>query len=103
MKHAFVIVSVAAHLSAFSVATPVRAEDILDVFGGAPANGLMSMEDILARARETTDGTVTEIELERVRGKWIYEVEIQSPRGREIELKYDARSGDLLSHAYSRK
>jgi uncharacterized membrane protein YkoI len=63
----------------------------------------MSMEDILARARETTGGTVTEIELERVRGKWIYEVEMRTSGGREIELTYDARSGELLSRGRSRK
>jgi uncharacterized membrane protein YkoI len=67
--------------------SPARGGDeILDFLKGPTANSLLSMEDILSRVRETTDAAITEIELERERGKWIYEVEIRTPGGREIEL-----------------
>ena len=101
MKNSLLIAAVTAQLSAFALAAPARAFEISDFLGGAPANGLLPMEDILTRARDAVSGTVTEVELER--GKWIYEVEIRTPEGREIELKYDARTGDLLSRRASRK
>ena len=103
MKKSFFVIAVAAQLSAFFFLTPAQANEILDLLGGAPADSLVSMEDILARARETAAGTITEIELEREGGRLIYEVEVRTPKGREIELKYDARSGDLLSQSRGRK
>lgn len=103
MKNSLLIAALAAQLSAFAFSAPVQALELSDIFGGAPADGLLPMEDILVRARDAASGTVTEAELERERGKWIYEVEIRTPEGREIELKYDARTGDLLSRRSARK
>jgi len=103
MKNSLLIAAVAAQFSAFALAAPARALEISDFLGGAPADGLLPMEDILTRARDAVSGTVTEAELERERGKWVYEVEIRTPEGREIELKYDARTGDLLSRRSARK
>ena len=103
MKNSLLIAAFALQLSAFTMSAPVQALEISDVFGGAPADGLLPMEDILSRARDAASGTVTEAELERERGRWIYEVEIRTAEGREIELKYDARSGDLLSRRRGRK
>lgn len=97
MKKLLSIAAVAAPLAVVSLAVPAQAQQLPDLFGSAPADALLPMEDILTRARDAASGTVTEIELERERGKWVYEVEIRSPEGREIELKYDARTGDLLS------
>ncbi len=103
MRKSFFVIAVAAQLTAFFILTPAQANEIFDMLGGAPADGLVSMEDILSLARERATVTVTEIELERERGKWIYEVELRTPEGREIELTYDAQSGDLLSRRRSRR
>ena len=103
MKYALFLGALVAQLSLSLPVAGARGDEILDLFNGAQDNRLLSIEDILSRVRETTDADITEIELERVRGKWIYEVEIRTPGGREIELTYDARSGDLLSRRRGRK
>lgn len=73
------------------------ADPLSDIFAGAPSEGVVSMESILSAARAEIDGTVTEIELERKRGAWVYEVEVVAKDGRKYELLYDARSGERLS------
>jgi uncharacterized membrane protein YkoI len=103
MKYAFFLGALVAQLSLSLPVASARGDEILDFFNGAQDNRLLSIEDILSRVRETTDAAITEIELERERGKWIYEVEIRTPEGREIELTYDARSGDLLSRGRGRR
>jgi uncharacterized membrane protein YkoI len=103
MNKSLLIAYVLAPLVAVSLAAPVRAQALSGLFDSAPSNALLSMEDILTRAREAASGTITGVELERERGKWIYEVETRTPEGREIELKYDARTGDLLSRRGARK
>ena len=103
MKYALVFGALVAHVSLCLPVVTARGDEIQDLLNGAPANSLLSMEDILSRVRETTDAAIIDIDLERERGKWIYEVEIRTPEGREIELTYDARSGDLLSRRRSRR
>ncbi len=103
MKYALFLGTLIAQLSLCLPVASARGNEILDFLKGPTASSLLSMEDILSRVRETTDAAITEIELERERGKWIYEVEIRTPGGREIELTYDARSGDLLSRRPGRK
>jgi uncharacterized membrane protein YkoI len=39
---------------------------------------------------------VVEIDLDRKRGRYIYEIEIVDDQGVEWELDYDARTGELL-------
>lgn len=41
-------------------------------------------------------GVVAELELERVLGRYVYEVEVRDPEGREWDLDIDARSGEVL-------
>lgn len=74
------------------------ADDLSDIFSGAPSDGVVSMESILADARTHATGAITEIELERKRGAWVYEVDYVAQDGRKWELLYDARTGRLLSH-----
>ena len=103
MKYALIVWALAAQVSLCLSVVTARGDEIQDFLNGAPANSLLSMEDILSHVRETTDAAIIDIEFERERGKWIYEVEIRTPEGREIELTYDARSGDLLSRRRSRR
>lgn len=81
--------------------------------GGAPADdlfgmfqvesdGLLPMETILAQARATAEGTITEIELERKKGVWVYEVDVVLSNRQKIELLFDARTGKLLSRKRER-
>jgi uncharacterized membrane protein YkoI len=77
-------------------------QDLFDVFSAPQPDGILPMETILSQARAAVDGTVTEIELERKRGAWVYEVDIVSPNGRKTELIMDARTGNILSRKIER-
>ncbi|WP_424362055.1 PepSY domain-containing protein [Methylocystis parvus] len=72
------------------------AQSLEDIFAPTATDGVVAMEHILAAARQDVDGVVTEIELERKKGRWIYEVEVARDK-EKVELVYDAHSGALLS------
>ncbi len=72
------------------------AQSLEDIFAPAANDGVVPMEHILAAVRQDVGGMVTEIELERKKGRWIYEVEVARDK-EKIELTYDAHSGALLS------
>ncbi len=57
---------------------------------------ILPLEKILERARKERPGEVLETELERKGARHVYEVEILDAQGRVWELKFDARSGELL-------
>ncbi|MCC3244337.1 PepSY domain-containing protein [Methylocystis sp. WRRC1] len=79
------------------------ADDLFDILPSTNDSAILPMETILARAHEAAPGTVTEIELERKRGRWVYEVEVLSPNGRKTELLIDARTGQILSQKIERR
>ena len=58
---------------------------------------IVSMEEILAKAKRDKPGRVVEIDLDRRGKRYIYEVEVIDDAGAEWELDYDARTGELLS------
>jgi uncharacterized membrane protein YkoI len=57
---------------------------------------IVPLERIVEDALRLHRGHVVETELERKKGKYIYEVEIVDEQGVLWELKYDARNGTLL-------
>jgi len=60
------------------------------------AGDILSLEQILQTARQQHAGRVLETELEEGRGGMVYEVEILDANGEVWEMKFDARSGELL-------
>jgi uncharacterized membrane protein YkoI len=60
------------------------------------AGAILSLEQILQTARQQHAGRVLETELEESRGGMVYEVEILDANGEVWEMKFDARSGELL-------
>lgn len=60
------------------------------------AGDIQPLEQILARARAEKPGRVIETELERKGERYIYEIEIVDDDGIVWELKFDAKSGELL-------
>lgn len=75
-----------------------RAQNLLDFLTPSQGEALQPMETILAAARAAVPGHVMEIELERKRGVWVYEVEVlPQSGGRKKELIFDAQTGALLS------
>jgi uncharacterized membrane protein YkoI len=57
---------------------------------------ILPLETILANASKDYPGKVIEVELESEYGAHLYELEILDKDGKVWELKYDARSGELL-------
>jgi uncharacterized membrane protein YkoI len=60
------------------------------------AGDIQPLEQILAKARAEKPGRVLETELERKGERYIYEIEIVDNDGVVWELKFDAKSGELL-------
>ena len=57
---------------------------------------ILALEQILRDARAPHAGRVLESELEQKDGRYIYEVELVDDQGRVWEMKFDARTGEIL-------
>lgn len=84
------------------LAGPASAQSLRDIFPEAEQAGILPMETILALARDAVPGTIKEIELERKRGAWVYEVDVVAPNGQTTEVIFDANSGKILSQKLER-
>lgn len=63
-----------------------------------PKSGqVLSIEEIQQRARAQYPGKILETELEHKLGRYVYEIDVVGDDGVKKELKYDAKSGELLS------
>ena len=60
------------------------------------AGEIISSDKILLDVRSRHVGRILEIELERKRGRYVYEIEIVDDAGKVHEYFYDARDGRLL-------
>jgi uncharacterized membrane protein YkoI len=58
---------------------------------------ILSQEAILRRVAENYPGRVSEIELTQKNGRAVYEVDIVDDRGVKLEVKFDAKTGEILS------
>ena len=66
--------------------------------GAAQApSGLLTLEDIVRQVQAQHPGKVVETELEHKHGRYVYEVEVVDDHGVKTELKYDAKTGELIS------
>ncbi len=55
------------------------------------------LEEIAAVVRERFPGEIAKIELEREHGLWIYEFKVIDRTGRFLEIKIDARTGEIAA------
>lgn len=76
--------------SAFAEETYQRAKRLKD------AGEILPLEKILEKAKRRYPGRVLETEFEESKGRYIYELEILDKEGVVREIKFDARTGDLL-------
>jgi uncharacterized membrane protein YkoI len=60
------------------------------------AGEILPLEQILQRARAARPGEVIETELKRKKSHHVYKVEILDKTGQVWEMKFDARTGDLI-------
>ncbi len=54
------------------------------------------LPEIIEKAQKEHPGQIIEVELEEEKGKIIYELEFLDQQGRVWEMKFDAKTGDLL-------
>ena len=59
--------------------------------------GILSLDEILQRVKAQYPGRVVETELEHKRGRYVYEIDVIGDDGVKSELKYDAKTGALIS------
>jgi uncharacterized membrane protein YkoI len=57
---------------------------------------ILSLDKILQDAHGQHAGRVLESELEQKDGRYVYEVELVDDQGRVREMRFDARSGEML-------
>ncbi len=60
------------------------------------AGEIAPLKDVLARAERDFAGSLLEVELERERGRWVYELKLLAPDGAVLEVYYDARTKELI-------
>jgi uncharacterized membrane protein YkoI len=58
---------------------------------------ILPLSAVLARIEENFAGDVLEIELERKRGMWVYEIEIIDSLGRVRDIDVDGKTGEVLT------
>ena len=74
-------------------------DDAHDLAREASERGeILPISEIFERARARYAGRVLEAELERTRGRWVYELKILDPKGRLLEVYLDAQNGSVLGH-----
>ena len=57
---------------------------------------ILSLDQILRQSDGQPAGRVLESELEQKDGRYVYEVELVDEQGRVREMKFDARTGEVL-------
>lgn len=62
------------------------------------AGEILPLEQIVEKARKERAGRLLEAELKEKRGRFIYELEVVDEKGIVWELKYDAKSGALITN-----
>jgi uncharacterized membrane protein YkoI len=79
-----------------TVAAPAAAETHDRAREALRAGEIRPLAEILAAATRDFAGEVVEVELERERDLWVYELKLLTPQGSVLKLEYDARAATLL-------
>lgn len=99
-RHLFAAAAAAAALAGTALVTlPASASDRVrqqEVRQLRESGKILSIEDILGRARAAQPGQVVEVELEREGGRYVYEVKVIDDADKVHKLELDAGSGELL-------
>ncbi len=95
MKNSFKLLTISLLII---LSVPLYADDDNDEARRLVESGeILALEVVLQKAREIQTGKVLEVELERKKGKRIYEIELLAPDGTVFELKFNAKTGKHLS------
>ncbi|CAJ0874185.1 hypothetical protein AMST5_02577 [freshwater sediment metagenome] len=72
-------------------------------WAAAQSGDMLPLETVIAQVRESVGGNVVGIELERERGRWVYEVKVVGSDGRITEMEVDAHTGSVISRHIRRR
>lgn len=96
LRHAFVWVVLASFAVSWVGTANASERDHERALQAMEAGEIKALSDILAVVAQEVPGRVLEVELERERGQWIYEIKLIQDTGLIKKLDVDARSGQLL-------
>jgi uncharacterized membrane protein YkoI len=97
-RRTLIVAAVAALLGGSAVTwADKKNKDALDAAKLQQSGEILPKETILERAKAQKPGKVVEAELERKHGRYVYEIDVLGDDGVKTELKYDAKTGELLS------
>lgn len=69
-----------------------------DLARAALASGeILPLSAILTRLEKDYPGQIVEVELEREKGRWMYEIKLLQKDGLRQKLKVDAKNADVIS------
>lgn len=60
---------------------------------------ILPLSAVLAKVEGKVTGDILEIELERKKGQWIYEIEVIGDDGRVRDIDVDAKTGEVINVA----
>ena len=87
----------AALFSGFLAAGPARADERPhdEVRRAVERGEIRPLAEIRDAIRDKLPGEIVGVEIERKRGRWLYEFRVIDQRGRLLEAYVDARSGEI--------
>lgn len=57
---------------------------------------ILPLERVIARLKRAVQGEISGVELEREGRRWVYEFKIIAPTGRMVEIRIDAKTGEVI-------
>jgi uncharacterized iron-regulated membrane protein len=75
-------------------AGPLRADDHEEARRLRETGDILSLEQVIAKIRQTHPGRIIDSELDDEDGRYVYELEVLDDSGKVSELKLDARTGE---------
>jgi uncharacterized membrane protein YkoI len=92
-RSAFIVLAIALLTATAAHADGLSAERVREL---VERGEILPLERILKQNEASIGGRIIEIEIERKRGTYIYEIKVLGPDGRTREIKIDARTGVIV-------
>jgi uncharacterized membrane protein YkoI len=65
------------------------------IWGAVKRGEMIPLADLIGMVRDRLPGEITGVEVERARGRWVYEFHIVDDKGHLFSVHVDPRSGDI--------